>query len=48
MKFNKNKCWILHLGWSNGRNKYKLGAELESSPSEKDLGVLVAGKFNLS
>jgi len=24
MKFNKLKCWILHLGWSNAGHKYEL------------------------
>ncbi|KAK4818192.1 hypothetical protein QYF61_008576 [Mycteria americana] len=38
MKFNKSKCQILHLGWSNTVNKYKLGEEwLASSPAERDL-----------
>ncbi|KAK4807191.1 hypothetical protein QYF61_024311 [Mycteria americana] len=27
MKFNKSKCWILHLGRSNAGHKYKLGEE---------------------
>jgi len=36
MKLNKNKCQILHLGWSNIGHKHKLGEEwLESSPAER-------------
>ncbi|KAK4815141.1 hypothetical protein QYF61_017582 [Mycteria americana] len=47
VKFNKKKCQILHLGWSNGEHKYKLGEEwLESSPAERDLGVLVGSRLN--
>ncbi|KAK4819741.1 hypothetical protein QYF61_010835 [Mycteria americana] len=49
MKCNKSKCWILHLGRSNARHKYKLGEEwLESSPAERDLGVLVGSRLNRS
>ena len=49
MKFNKSKCWILHLGWSNAGHKYKWGEErLESSPAARDLGVLVGSRLNAS
>ncbi|KAK4827218.1 hypothetical protein QYF61_015246 [Mycteria americana] len=49
MKFNKNKCRILHLGQGHPGCTYKLGDErLENSPVERDLGVWVDGKLNMS
>jgi len=49
MKFNKSKCQILHLGWSNAGHKYKLGEEWpENSPAERGLGVLVNSRVNRS
>lgn len=49
VKFNKGKCWTLHLGWGNPGCTERLGNEiLESSSVQRDLGIMVDGKLDTS
>ncbi|KAF4804108.1 hypothetical protein TURU_010611 [Turdus rufiventris] len=49
LKYNKCMYRVLYLGRYNPMQQYRLGADLlESSPVEKDLGVLMDNKQSMS
>jgi len=49
IRFNKNKCRVLHLGRNNQMHQYRLGDDmLEMSSVEKDLGALVDNRLAVS
>ena len=49
LKFNLDKCFVLHVGKGNPKNSYSFhGSELKSTVREKDLGVLFNEKFDFT
>ena len=48
MKFNVEKCKIMHIGRRNPRSKYAMGGvELQATSAERDLGITIDDKLDL-
>jgi hypothetical protein len=49
MKFNTEKCKVIHIGVNNLKEEYFIGGKkLEEIMEEKDLGVIVSRNFKVS
>jgi len=49
LRINKTKCKVLHTGRVNPKHRYRLDREqMESRHEEKDLGVLIDEKLNMT
>ena len=49
MKFNTDKCKVMHVGANNLQEEYFMdGKQLEKISEEKDLGVIVSSNFKVS
>ena len=49
MRFNVKKCKVMHFGYSNPENSYKMnGTELQVAKEEKDLRVMIADNLKPS
>jgi len=49
LRFNQTKCKVLHLSWGSPQYQYRLGKkQIESSPTEKDLDILVDEKYGMN
>src|SRR6267154_2236162 len=49
MKFNTDKCSVMHLGRNNMANQYKLDdKKLKESKNERDLGVIIDKNLKFS
>jgi ribonuclease P/MRP protein subunit RPP40 len=49
MKFNLDKCKVMHIGYKNGEADYVIGGKtLGKVSEEKDLGVIISKEFKVA
>jgi len=49
MKFNIDKCKVMHIGGNNTEADYVMaGHKLEKVSEERDLGVIISNNFKVS